>query len=174
MRPEKQLLLDEIHDQIKAYASFVILSYKGFTANVANDFRSEMIGLNCQYEVVRKRLLLKAAEKLDIGLTPQQIPGHIGLLLLDDDSIDALKKVFDYQKDLSNAVEVIGGHFNGQLLDAQEVEQMSKLPTKNEMRAQFLGLLEAPMAQTLSTMEALVCSVIYCLDNKAKEANEDS
>jgi large subunit ribosomal protein L10 len=49
------------------------------------------------------------------------------------------------------------------------VELISKLPTLLEMRAQFLGLLEAPMTQTLGTIQAMLTSVIYCLDNKAKK-----
>jgi large subunit ribosomal protein L10 len=36
------------------------------------------------------------------------------------------------------------------------------------MRAQFLGLLEAVPAQTLGVMDALLTSVVYCLDNKSK------
>ena len=41
-------------------------------------------------------------------------------------------------------------------------KQISKLPGKDEMRAQFLGLLEAPMAQTLAVMEAVIdkCHVL--------------
>ena len=41
-----------------------------------------------------------------------------------------------------------------------------KLPAKDEMRAQLLGLFEAPMSQTLSTMESLLTSVMHCLENK--------
>jgi large subunit ribosomal protein L10 len=52
------------------------------------------------------------------------------------------------------------------MYNAADVEIMSQLPSKDVMRAQFLGLLEAPMAQTLAVMEALISSVVYCLDNK--------
>ena len=45
---------------------------------------------------------------------------------------------------------------------------MSKLPSKDEMRAQFLGTLEAPMAQTLAVMDALLTSVVHCLNNKVQ------
>ena len=49
--------------------------------------------------------------------------------------------------------------------------RLSLTASKDEMRAQFLGLLEAPLAQTLAVMDAVLSSVVYCLDNKSKEAS---
>jgi large subunit ribosomal protein L10 len=36
------------------------------------------------------------------------------------------------------------------------------------MRAQLLGTFEAPMSQTLAVVEAILCSVLHCLENKAQ------
>jgi large subunit ribosomal protein L10 len=57
------------------------------------------------------------------------------------------------------------------MCSASDVEQISKLPGKDEMRSQFLGTLEAPLAQTLSVLEALLTSVMYCLENKSQANN---
>ena len=62
MRQEKQLLLDEIKDQIDQFGSFVIMRYQGLTANTANDFRRRDCQIGGNVEVVRKRILIKAAE----------------------------------------------------------------------------------------------------------------
>ena len=53
------------------------------------------------------------------------------------------------------------------------VEKLSKLPGKDEMRAQLLSVFEAPMAQTLAVMDALLASVVYCLDNKCQQEQEN-
>jgi large subunit ribosomal protein L10 len=37
-----------------------------------------------------------------------------------------------------------------------------------------LAVLEAPLSQTLAVMEALLSSVVYCLDNKAKQDDQKS
>ncbi len=66
-------------------------------------------------------------------------------------------------------VEVVGGRFEGKMYTGADVEKLSNLPSKDEMRAQFLSVLEAPMSQTLAVMEALLTSVVYCLDNKSKQ-----
>ena len=52
---------------------------------------------------------------------------------------------------------------------AADVEAIAKLPNLNEMRAQFLGLLEAPMAQNAQVVHAVLASVLYCLEEKGKQ-----
>ena len=64
-------------------------------------------------------------------------------------------------------MNVLTGYMDGKLYNAEEVKTLSELPSKDELRAQFVGLLEAPMGQTLGVFDALLTSVIHCLNNKA-------
>lgn len=168
MRAEKQLLLDEIKEQISASPSFVVMSYEGLTANLASDFRDQVAKVGGDVEVLGKRMLLKAASEQGITLDEKQLVGHIGVVFVGEDAVEATKAVYQFSKDNGDILKVVAGRFDGQIYSPEDVKKLSKLPGKDEMRAQFLGLLEAPMSQTLSTMEALVSSVVYCLDNKVK------
>lgn len=169
MRQEKQLLLEEIKGQISHYGSFVIMRYHGLAANTANAFRRDIAQNGGNVEVVRKRVLLKAADTLGVKLDTDALEGHIGLVFTGKDPMETAKIVFKYSQETSEAIKVIGGRFDGQLYGAEDMEMLSKLPGKNEMRAQLLGTLEAPMSQTLAVMEALLTSVAYCLENKSKQ-----
>ncbi len=170
MRSEKELLKKEIKDKIDRFNSFVIMQYASFSANAANEFRREVGKMGGDVEVVRKRVLLKAAEDAGIQLDLSSLPGHIGIVFLGQDPIETTKMVFKFSQDREKAIQVIGGRFDGQLYTGADVERLSTLPSKDEMRAQFLSVLEAPLSQTLAVMEALLASVPYCLDNKSKEA----
>lgn len=169
MRSEKQLLLDEIKEQIKKFDSFVIMNYLGLNANVANKFRREIAKAGGNVEMVRKRVLIKAAEALDLKLDLDALPGHIGLVFAGPDPIETTKLVFKYSQDTDKAITVIGGRLDGRMYGGKDVETLASLPSKDEMRAQLLSVLEAPMAQTLAVMDALLTSVVYCLDNKGKQ-----
>jgi large subunit ribosomal protein L10 len=173
MRPEKQLLLDEIKGKIDESAAFIITSYQGLTALAAYDFRNKIAKSGGDFEVVRKRVFLKAAQDANIEIDPALLQGHIGVVFSREDIVAAAKAVVQYDKENKGVVMVLGGISEGNLLDAQQVVVMSTLPDKDTMRAQLLGLFEAPMSQTLATMEALLTSVLHCLDNKAKKETEN-
>lgn len=172
MRQEKQLLLDEIKNKIAASNNFIITRYNRLKANKAWELRGNIVKTGGDYEIVRKRLLIKAAQELGVVLELADLQGHIGIVFPGNDAIETTKVVFQYGQSNDNSVEVIGARLDGRLYSAKDVETLSKLPGKNEMRSQLLGLFEAPMSQTLAVMEALLTSVIYCLDNKSKEEQE--
>jgi len=167
MRQEKQLLLDEIREQISASDNFVIFNYEGIGANTVGEFRDEVAKIGGSVEVVPKRVFQKAAVEEGLELDKESLPGHIALLLDGQDSVTLTKTLMQFAKE-TNAVKVLGGRFDKKMCTADEVKKISKLPGKEELRAQFLGLLEAPMAQTVAVMDAVVSSVVYCLDNKSK------
>lgn len=173
MRPEKELLKQEIREKIEQYPTFVIMKYKGLTANTANNFRREVKKVGGEVEIVRKRVLVKAAE--DAGLTVQDVTldGHIGLVFFGKDPFESTKMVFKFSQENDKVIQVLGGRFEGKLYNAEDVEALSKLPSKDEMRAQLLSTLEAPMSQTLAVIEALLTSVAHCLDNKCKKEDEE-
>lgn len=172
MKAEKQLLKQEIKGKIDRFNSFVIMQYAGLTANMANEFRREVAKFGGDVEVVRKRVLLKAADDSGMELDLSSLPGHIGLVFLGQDPIETTKVVFKFSQDREKVIQVIGGRFDGQLYSGEQVEKLSTLPGKDEMRSQFLGTLEAPLAQTLAVLEALLTSVPHCLENKTKQGAE--
>lgn len=171
MRQEKQLLLDEVQGHISKSDTFLIMRYKGLTANKANEFRGDISKKGGTVEVVRKRILVKAAKAAGIEINPSSLEGHIGLVFGGADLLETTKFVFKFGEDNGKAVEVIGGRFEGQLYNAAQMETLSKLPSKDEMRAQLLSVLQAPMSQTLAVMDAVLSSVVYCLDNKSKQGS---
>lgn len=172
MRQEKQLLLDEVKQQIQQSDSFLIMSYSGLKAGAAEEFRRNIAKLGGNVEMVRKRLLVRAANESGIKLDLAALPGHIGIVFGGDDPIETTKSVFKFSQEIGQGITVIGGRFDGQQYSGADVELLSKLPGQPEMRAQFLGLLEAPMAQTLAVMDAILSSVVYCLDNKSQQESE--
>lgn len=170
MREEKQLLLDEIKNKIQDSSALVLTRYESMAPNVAADFRKSLQEAGGSYTVVQKRVLLKAAEEGGLSLDPGLLQGHIGVVFAKEDPISSTKALFAFAKENKETFEILAGQFEGKLCSAADVKAISELPSQDEMRAQFLGLLEAPMSQTLSVMDALLTSIMHCMENKnAKE-----
>ncbi len=172
MRQEKQLLLDEIKEKIDLSKSMVLASYQQLTPNATADFRMNIAKHGGCVEVVRKRILVKAAEAAGFGLNIEALPGHIAIIFSGEDPVATTKLLYQFSKDNNDVLEVVGGRFEGQTCSSSDIELISQMPNKEEMRAQFLGLLEAPMSQTLAVVEALLTSVMHCIENKSQEGAE--
>ena len=119
-------------------------------------------------------MLIKAAEKAGFSLDRSNLQGHIGVIFAENDPVETTKCVYDFCKENTDNFLVIGGRFEGKLCSETDLKLISQLPSQDEMRAQLLGTLEAPMSQTLATIEALLCSVVFCLENKAADSKEEA
>ncbi|MBI2743493.1 MAG: 50S ribosomal protein L10 [Chlamydiales bacterium] len=171
MRPEKQLLLDEIKQKIDSSKAFVLTKYSRLSPNVSAHFRQSLGKSGGSFEVVRKRILIKAAQAAGISLDGETLKGHIGVVFADADVVQTTKAFYEFSKENAEVFQVLGGQFEGKIVSAKDVEQISKLPSQLEMRAQFLATLEAPLGQTLAVMQALLTSVIYCVENKSQSSS---
>lgn len=169
MREEKQLLLDEIREKVVGSKAYLLTRYQKLNPNLASDLRMKLAKAGGGFAVMRKRMLMKAAEGEGVSLSREMLKGHVGVAFTLDDPIQFTKALYQFSKENEEVLEVLGGQFEGRLYSGAEVKLLSELPSLDEMRAQLLGLFEAPMAQTLSVMESLMTSVLYCLENKSKK-----
>jgi len=169
MKQEKQLLLDDIRQKMDDTHGLVITSYDKMDANLTADFRSKLYEIGGTYHVIKKRVVVKAAEQLGLKLDLNELKGHVGVFCTGEKFIEATKAFYEFKSSNDEKLTIICGQYDKKLCSANDVLQISKLPTQDEMRAQFLGLLTAPMADTLGTMQALLTSVVYCLENKTQK-----
>lgn len=172
MRAEKQFLLDEIKDKIEKSSAFVVTKYQGLKANPSAEFRKLILSNGGDFEIVRKRILIKAAEAVGIKLHFKELGGHIGVIFAYEDAVNVTKTAYKYSNDHADVLEFLLGRFEGQQCSKEDLKKISELPSKDQMRSQILGLLEAVPAGFLATFEALLTSVPHCLENKAKQSGE--
>ncbi|MGH2637726.1 MAG: 50S ribosomal protein L10, partial [Rhabdochlamydiaceae bacterium] len=155
MRQEKQLLLDDLRDKITESKGFILTRYGKMNPNLASQLRFDLMKSGGDFEVIRKTILMKAAEAAGLKLDHAMLDGHIGVVFSSQDLLETAKVVFKFKEANENMMEVVGGRFEGQLYSAKDVEALSKLPTKPEMQAQLLGLFEAVPSELLGVIDAL-------------------
>lgn len=170
MRKEKQLLLDEIVDRLDAASSFVITRYQDLGADLNYELRSKLSKSGGKIYAFKKRVFLKAIAEKAVEFSHEDLPGHIAAVLGGEDAVAAAKVLSDFNKEHKNKnFEVLGGFFEGVQVSKEDVLEIASLPGRNEMRAQLLGLFEAPMAMSLGAMDAVMSSVPSCLQQKIEK-----
>ncbi len=169
MRPEKQLLLDELNECIDHSNAIIVTRYNKLSPQLSWNFGEELSKSKSKYKVVKKRIFYKAAEKKQLPFKSTEFDGHVGVIFIGGDALEAAKTVVKFQNENEGILEVITGQFEGKITSSQEILELSKLPAKDVMRAQLLGLFEAPMSSLLAVMNSLLASVPLCMGNKNKD-----
>ncbi|HNA61658.1 MAG TPA: 50S ribosomal protein L10, partial [Rhabdochlamydiaceae bacterium] len=113
MRPEKQFLLDDIKGKIDQSKGFILTRYAKLDPNLAAQFRFSLHKSGGDFEIIRKRILMKAADAAGCALDKGLLDGHIGIIFADTDMLQTSKAVFKFKGENEEVLDVIGGRFEG-------------------------------------------------------------
>jgi len=169
MRKEKELLLNEIKEKIDASTAMLITRYEKLEPNTSWRFRDALAKSGGFFEVVRKRVLLKAAEKSGVQIDPTLLEGHIGVVFVTQpDAMVSAKAVIKFSEENANLLKVICGQIEGKFMSGADVEMIAKLPGLDDMRAIMLGLFTSPMSQMLAVLEAVMAGPLSVVEQKSE------
>lgn len=156
MRAEKELLLEEIKEKIDGSKGFLITRYAKLTSDRARSFRDMVEEAEGEFEAVKKRVFAKALLRSNYKIKCDEYEGHVGILFSRGDIMALSKKALKFSEDNDQAIELMGGMVDGEFLSAADVVAIAKLPSLNELRAQFLSILAGPMQETVTVIDAFV------------------
>lgn len=170
MRKEKQLLLDEVQSLISASQAMIVTSYQKLEPNDSWVLRTLLAKSKSQFEVVKKRLFVKAVQNAGVEVDPALLKGHIGIVFVgQEDAMAPAKALIGFAKDTGDSLEVLCGQIEGKMVPGAEIIALSKLPSLEEMRSIFIGLLTSPMSQMLCVMEAMIAGPLSGAEKKSEE-----
>jgi large subunit ribosomal protein L10 len=153
-RTEKQELIDDLRKELKATPHFVLVDFRGLSVPDVTEFRKKVKASGSSYRVVKNRLALRAARGTPLEKLEGQFEGTTGIAWNGDDPVALAKTLVDFAKE-HPALALKAGLVSGdQVLDADGVKALSAMPGLAELRASFLGLLQAPatkLARLLGT-----------------------
>lgn len=154
--PAKEDAVAVLRDEFAGYDGYIFTDYRGMTVEQITNIRRNLRKDDAAYRVVKNRYAKIALKNLDKGGAEEQMVGPTAVALIKGDSANVVAKVlFGAAKDGVN-IQVKGALINGELLDAAQIEEISKLPTKLELIASFMGTMKAPVQKLAATLLAYV------------------
>jgi len=130
----------------------VVTHYAGMTVKEMTDFRGQLRKAGANYKVSKNRLTRLALEDTDFKGIADLFTGPTGMAF-SVDPIAAAKAAVTYAKTNEKLV-ILGGAFNGQVLDANGIKTLASLPSLDELRAKLLALLQTPATRIAGIMQA--------------------
>ena len=169
-RESKQEIINQINEKFKSNPSIFVLDYKGLSVKELEKIRRELKSVSSEIKIVKNTLLLKASEDTEADQLSELFVGSTAIAFCTDDSSAAAKLFVKSAKEYEQ-FSIKGGLLEGKKLDVSEIEQISKLPSRIELIAQFASLLSSPMSGFLYSLQNMQSKLLYAL-NALKEKKD--
>ena len=163
MRNEKQQLVRDISAELGDSHYVVLVHYKGLKVEEFNSLREDLSQVGATCRVVPNRLFTKAAAEGGWDpLATQALEGDTAMIVGGEDVVEVAKKI-DAFNNVHEPLQVKFGAIKGRVLASADVEKLAKLPSREVLLAQLLGVLQAPARNLASVLQQKTGSIVYAL-----------
>jgi large subunit ribosomal protein L10 len=152
-RAEKQTELATLESELRAAQSAILLDFKGLNVPQVTELRRQVRAAKGRYRVVKNTLVKRALQGTAFAPLSDQCVGATALAYTGGDPV-ALAKVLTTFIKTAPALSIKAAVVQGKAIQAAEVTDLASLPGKAELYGKLLFVLQAPMVQLVSVLNA--------------------
>jgi large subunit ribosomal protein L10 len=172
-RDQKAAAIAEIASHIDESEAIFAVDYRGITVAQVAELRATLRQSDATFKVVKNSLTERAADQVGAESLKEFLAGPTALTFVRGDVATAAKVVADYAR-TTQLLPFKGGLMEGNTLDIEQIRTLSKLPTREVLYSQLVGVVASPIGGLVRTLNALIGGLAVALGqvNAKKESGE--
>lgn len=153
---EKQAIVAELTEKLKAATSGVLVDYKGITVAKDTALRAECRKNELDYAVVKNTLVRFAINSVGLNEMDSVLSGTTSMALSNGDPIAPMRVISKFAKQFNGEKFTIkAGFMDGKVLSMEEIHALAELPSEEVLQAQVLGTMLAPITGLAIVLKAI-------------------
>jgi large subunit ribosomal protein L10 len=161
-RDQKAVAIAEIASHIDESDAIFAVDYRGITVAQVAELRAKLRESDATFKVVKNSLTERAADQVGADTLKAFLSGPTALTFVRGDIASAAKTVADYGR-ASQLLPFKGGLMGGVELDVEQIRSLSRLPSREVLYGQLVGVVASPISGLVRTLNALISGVAVAL-----------
>jgi len=166
-RSQKHKVVEQLNRSLQGQSLVVVTQQSGLTAGETADLRRKMRAAQASFKVTKNRLARLALKGTQFENLAELFTGPTAIAA-SADPVAAAKAAVDYANQNDKLV-IVGGALGSRRLDADAVKALARLPSLDELRARFLGLLATPATRLATVLQAPASQLARVFKAKAEK-----
>lgn len=150
----KKPVVAEISENVKDAQSVVLVDYRGLTVEQDTDLRKQLREAGITYKVYKNTMMNFAFKGTDFEALAPYLEGPSAVAISKDDATAAARVLSKFAK-TAPALEIKGGVVEGVCYDAKGMENVAKIPSREELLSKLLGSIQSPITNFARVMNQL-------------------
>jgi large subunit ribosomal protein L10 len=170
-REQKTAVVEEVAAQIQESEAVFAVDYRGISVPQAAELRERLTEAGARFRVVKNTLTLLAADKAGAEDLKGMLEGPTAFTFVtaeDGDVALAAKALAQFRRE-NDVLEFKGGLMNGEPLTAEQIGELARLPARDVLHGQLVGMVAAPITGLVRTLNALIAGLAIQLRQIADE-----
>lgn len=140
----KQPIIDEISANVKDAQSVVVVDYRGLTVAQDTELRKQLREAGVIYKVYKNTMMNFAFKGTDFESLAPVLEGPNAIAISKDDATAPARLIAKFAKN-APALEIKAGVVEGTFYDANGMQAVAAVPSREELLSKLLGSLQSPI-----------------------------
>ena len=141
----KQPIVAAIAEDVKDAQSVVLVDYRGLTVAQDTELRKQLREAGVIYKVCKNTMMKRAFEGTDFAGLDEYLEGPSAIAISKDDATAPARILCKFAKG-ADKLEVKAGVVEGKVYDLAGIQELSKIPSREELLSKLLGSIQSPIA----------------------------
>lgn len=169
MNPDKQIMINELLTRINSSPFLIVTEYAGITVQQFTELRKRLSKAGSRCHVAKNSLVKQALRKVQAPeALDESLTGQTAIVTGESDICAAAKVLRDFAKEFSRPA-LKSGLMDGNYLSPEMITGLADLPPRPVLLAQLLGVLQAPGARLVRTLNEPGSGLARVLKAKAEK-----
>ena len=167
----KKAVVQEVNTIASKAISAVVADYRGLTVNQMTQLRSAARKSNVYLRVVPNTLTRRAFEGTEFTCLSEKLVGPLFIALSLESPSDAARMLKDFNKSFEK-LEIKALSVGGKAYEADQLEAIASLPTRDEAIAKLMYVMKAPVekfVRTLAEPHAKLVRTVAAIKDKKQQ-----
>ncbi|MDQ4078850.1 MAG: 50S ribosomal protein L10 [Chloroflexota bacterium] len=172
-RQQKEAYVAEYTDKLSRSQAAYLADYRGLTVAEIGTLREQLREQSeSELTVAKNRLLRLALEQAGLPVPEEQLEGPTAVLFCYEDPVTPAKVLKKYAEN-NEKITVKGGIVGGDIVDVRGFEGMAELPSREEILARLVGIIQGPAQELFSTITAPMREIAQVLHVYSEEGQSE-
>jgi len=154
-KDEKAAVIDRVADQIQEASAIFAIDYRGISVKQVQQLRAQLGDADARFQIVKNRLTIRAADKAGAEELKELLEGPTAFTFVRGDAAVAAKAIATFRRQ-NGVLEFKGGTMDGEPVTIDEIESIARLPARDVLHGQFVGVLASPLTTLVRGLGSLI------------------
>ena len=161
-KEKKEIILEDLREKFSRQKAMILIGITGLKVKDTTELRNKIREIDGNLKVAKKTLMNIVLKENNLEFDKNKFKEEVALVFSFKDEVSSAKALYQFSKKNKN-LKILGGYFEGNFKEVEDVVALAKLPSREELMARLVGGIGSPISGFVNVLKGNIKGLMCVL-----------